>query len=100
MGFGQERDELRLGTVRVLELVDEDVSEASLELRSCRRGAAHEAEGKAHLVAKVDETVLAEELLVPRVRTGELALAARLLGEDVVLRGGERRGRQGGRVIE
>ena len=36
--FGEDRDELRLGAVRVLELVDEDVSEARPELRPGGRG--------------------------------------------------------------
>ena len=42
VALGKEADELRLGAVRVLEFVDEDVPEPGLDCRTGRRGLANE----------------------------------------------------------
>ena len=78
--LGEQPDELRLGAVRVLELVDQQVPETLRDGLPGGRGAAHEPEGERDLVAEVDEPVLAEQLLVARVRAGELLLVAAFLG--------------------
>ena len=76
----EQRDQLGLGAVRVLELVDKEVSEARRRSRSgARRRLADEAEGERDLVAEVDEPVRREQLLVARVRAGELGLAPAVL---------------------
>ena len=56
-GSASSRDELRLRAVRVLELVDQEVSEALSDRLPGGRGAAHEPEGQRDLVAEVDEPV-------------------------------------------
>ena len=76
MALGEERHELRLGRIRVLELVHEDVPEAPLQLEPGGRRLAQEAQGQADLVTEVDQAGLAQEGLVASVGPGELELAA------------------------
>ena len=77
--LGEQRDELRLGAVGVLELVDQDVPEPRLDVLARRRRLADEPQGKCDLVAEVDRAVLAQERLVAGVGAGELRLAPRHL---------------------
>ena len=74
-----DRHELCLGSVDVLELVHEHVPEAGLEVPTSGRMLPQEREREAHLVAEVDRAGLAEQLLVPPVRCGELRVTSRLL---------------------
>src|SRR5205085_9556424 len=57
MSLGNDRDELRLGAVRVLELVDEDVPEASLDLVAGRCRGPDQPQRARDLVAEVDATL-------------------------------------------
>jgi hypothetical protein len=82
MRGGEQLDELGLGPVRVLELVDEDVSEAAPDLVPGGGRAAQETEGERDLVAEVDEPRRREELLVADERPGQLELAAGRLDGD------------------
>jgi hypothetical protein len=84
--LGEDRDELRLGPVRVLELVDEDVAEAGPQLRTRRRGRPDEAQREADLVTEVDEAGRREQLLVAGVGPGQLAVSARLLRKRLIVR--------------
>ena len=77
MPLGEQPDELRLRPVRVLELVDEDVPEASLDPLTSLGRLADESERKGNLVAEVDEAVGRKQVLVARVGPGELELPAR-----------------------
>ncbi len=79
----EQRHELGLCPVRVLELVHEDVAEASGDRGPNGRRPANEAQSERDLVAEIDEAVLGEQALVGRVRRGELGLASRLLGDGV-----------------
>ena len=76
MRLGKQRHELRLGPVRVLELVHEDVPEAARDGRPGRRRLAHESEGQRDLIAEVDEPVRGQQLLVAGKRPRELCLPA------------------------
>ncbi len=80
MAVGQRRDELRLGTIGVLELVDEDVAIPAGDRRARRRRGADKTEGQRDLVAEVDAAVGRQEILIGRVGAGELGLATALLG--------------------
>ena len=77
MGLGKERDQLGLGPVRVLELVDQDVAVALLQLEPGRRRVAQQPQREADLVAEVDQAGLAEQRLVAGIGPGQLELAAR-----------------------
>src|SRR6185436_8529836 len=77
---GQGRHELGLRPVRVLELVDEDVSIAPGDRVTGGRRLPDEPEGEGDLVAEVDEAVARQEFLVPGVGTRELDLLRSLLG--------------------
>ena len=81
MALGDQRDELRLRPVGVLELVHEDVPEAALDGLARRGRVAQQPQGERDLVAEVDRPVLGEQRLVAPVGAGELALAARVLRE-------------------
>ena len=81
MRRGHEPDELGLGAVRVLELVDQHVPEPRLDHLARRRALAQEPQRERHLVAEVDRPVLGEQPLVRRVGARELRLAPRLLAE-------------------
>ena len=76
MPFGKQCHQLGLGPVRVLELVDQDVAIALLQLEPGGRRVAQEPQGQAHLVAEVDQAGLAEQGLVTSVGPGKLELAA------------------------
>ena len=97
MPLGEEPDELRLRPVRVLELVDEDVPEAGLDPLASLGRLADESERQCDLVAEVDEAAGREEVLVTRVRPGQLVLPARRFGQGlgVLPSGLHRRGRLG-----
>ena len=73
MALGDQRDELRLGTVRVLELVHQDVPEPVLDLLPRGRRVAQQPQGERDLVPKVDRPVGGEQVLVHPVGAGELA---------------------------
>ena len=79
MRLGEQRHELRLRPVRVLELVDQDVPEAAGDRRPGRRRLAHEAQGERHLVAEIDEPVRGQQVLVAGERPGQLRLPASVL---------------------
>ncbi len=83
MRLGQQPDELGLGAVRVLELVDEDVPEPAGDLGPGRRRLADEAQGQRDLVAEVDAAVRREQRLIRGVGLGELPLAAGLLRRGI-----------------
>ena len=68
VALGDERDELRLGPVRVLELVHEHVPEAPLDLLPRGRRLAQQPQGERHLVPEVDRAVRRQQPLV-RART-------------------------------
>ena len=80
---GERRDELGLGAVRVLELVDEDVPEATGDRGPGRGRGPHEAQGERDLVAEIDAAVGGQQPLVGGVGSGQLALAAGLLGGGI-----------------
>ena len=80
---GERRDELRLGPVRVLELVDEDVPEATGDRGPGRGRRPDEPQREGDLVAEVDAAVGGQQPLVAWRRPGQLALAAGLLGRGV-----------------
>ena len=77
--LGECRDELGLGAVGVLELVDEDVPEAVRDLAPRGRRRPHEAEGQRDLVAEIDAPGRGHQVLVGRVRPRQLGLPAGLL---------------------
>ena len=93
----EERDELPLGAVRVLELVHEDVPIPGAEPVTGGRRLADEAEGEAHLVAEVHVAALGHEVLVAGVRGGELRVPAREVRRherSLAVRGRSRRDRR------
>ena len=94
----EQLHDLELSPVRILELVDEDVLEPSLEPGEHVRSHAQEPEGVDDLVAEVDRTARRHQLLVLRVRPGQLQLLRRALGELSVLGRGVRARRQAFRV--
>ena len=79
MLVGERRDELGLGPVRVLELVDEDVPEPARDLAPCRGRGADEAQRQRDLVAEVDAAGRGHQVLVGRVGPGQLGLPAGIL---------------------
>ena len=79
--LGQQRHELRLGPVRVLELVDQDVAEPTSDRGPRRRRLPHEPQRQRHLVTEVDEPAFGQQLLVAGVGPGELGLASSHLAE-------------------
>jgi hypothetical protein len=83
VALGEQRDELGLRSVGVLELVNKDVPEARLERLPGRSRFAEEPEGKRNLVAEVDEPGLPQEPLVAGERSRQLELAASILGEGI-----------------
>ena len=66
----QQLDEFRLSAVGVLELVDEDVTEAPLEFPPGGRRLAQQPQTHAHLVAEIDEAGSCQQLLVAREGSG------------------------------
>jgi hypothetical protein len=72
-------DQLGLSPVGVLEFVDEDVAEPSLDLHPRSRRLAQQPQRQAHLVAEVDQARLAQQLLVATVGASQLELASRVL---------------------
>jgi hypothetical protein len=64
MAVGQGGDQLGLGTVRVLELVDEDVLETPGDRGPGRSGCPHEPQRERHLVAEIDAAVGRQQALV------------------------------------
>ncbi len=84
---GEELQELKLGVVRVLELVDQDVVEPILHALQDDRVCPQELQDEGDLVAEVDEAVLGEEGLVGGVGLRELLLVDLFgLEERAVLR--------------
>ena len=81
MGLREQRHELRLRPVGVLELVDQDVAEAAGDGRARRRGVPHESQGERHLVPEIDEPVGGQQVLIPTERPRELDLPASVLRE-------------------
>jgi hypothetical protein len=79
VGLRQQRDELRLRRVRVLELIDKDVAVPPGHFPPGRGRGPKQPQGQGHLVPEVDEAVHRQELLVAAERPGELAEAIRLL---------------------
>ena len=79
MRLREQAHELRLGPVRVLELVDEDVPEAPGDRRPGRRRLADEPQGERHLVAEVDEPVRRQQVLVSSEGARQLRLPAGIL---------------------
>ena len=77
VAFREQRHEFRLRPVRVLELVDEDVAEPVLDLLARGRRLAQQPQRKVDLVAEIDEPGRVQQLLVARVRAGQLLLAGR-----------------------
>ncbi len=90
---GKELQQLELGVVRVLELVDEDGAEPPLGARQDRGVLAKQAQRKGDEVAEVDEPVFEEQPLVGGVRSRELGLARDVVGE-LGLRAGRRAARR------
>ena len=85
---GQQPDQLELGVVGVLELVDQDVPIAPHARRSSTaRMLAQQAQGQAHLVAEIDPVLRAHQPLVGRVQRRQLRLPRRLLGQRRIVRG-------------
>ena len=93
MRLGHDRHQLRLGAVRVLELIDQHVAEPRLDLGPCLGRLADEPQGERDLVAEVDAPARRQELLVAPVGCRELDLAPGALGEDGIA-GCLRRGRR------
>ena len=91
---GQPLDQLELGVVRVLELVDQDVLVSVLLGLGDVRVLAQDLEGEAHLVSEVDPIGGAQECRVGPVRGRQLGLACRLLGQGLVVRMSGGLGRQ------
>ncbi len=83
MALGERGDELGLGPVRVLELVDQDVPEPPGDRGPGRGRRPHEPQGERDLVAEVDAAVGRQQPLVRGVGPRQLALAAGLLGRGV-----------------
>jgi hypothetical protein len=81
--FRDERDELILRSVRVLEFVDEDVPKSALDRVPNRRRLANEFQRKRDLIAEVDESIRAEQLLVTAVRSRQLQLPCGALSGDL-----------------
>ena len=79
MRLGEQRDQLRLRPVRVLELIDQDVPEATGDRGPSRRRLAHEAQRERHLVAEIDESVGGQQVLIASERAGQLRLPAGVL---------------------
>ena len=79
MPLGDQRDELRLGPVRVLELVHQHVPEPRLDRLAGRRRLPQQPQRERDLVPEVDRAVRGQQRLVARVGAGQLALPARLL---------------------
>ena len=69
MALGESSDELGLGAVRVLELVDKDVPEATGDRGPGRRRCPDEAQGERDLVAEIDAAVGGQQPLVRGVGT-------------------------------
>ncbi len=100
MRLGEDRDELRLGTVRVLELVDEHEPESRLQLQPGSGRRPDEPQREVDLVPEIDESVRGEQFLVARVRAGQFPLAPGLLGERIVVRGRDGPGREPLRMFQ
>ena len=83
VGLREQADELGLGAVGVLELVDEDVPEPPGDLGPGRRRLAHEPQGERDLVAEVDAAVGRHQPLIGGVGARQLVLPPRLLGRRV-----------------
>ncbi len=81
--LGERGDQLGLGAVRVLELVDQDVPEAAGDRVARRRRGPHEPERERDLIAEIDAAVGRQQRLVGGIRTRELGLASGLLGGGV-----------------
>ena len=75
MRLAEQRHELRLRPVRVLEFVDEDVPVPAGDRRARGGRRANQAERQRDLVAEVDAAVRRHERLVGRVCGGQLGLA-------------------------
>ena len=76
----ERRDQFGLGSVRVLELVDEDVPEPARDLESCRGRGPDQPQRERDLVAEIDAARGSHQLLVGRVRPRQLGLPPRVLG--------------------
>ena len=61
MALREQRDELRLRPVGVLELVDQDVAVAALQRIARRGGLAQQPQRQRDLIPEVDRAVLAQE---------------------------------------
>ena len=83
MPIREGRNEFRLGPVRVLEFVHQDVAEPSCDRRPGRRRRPDEAEREGDLVAEVDAAVRGHERLVGGVGSGEFGLPASVLPDGV-----------------
>ncbi len=81
MHLREQGHELGLGTVRVLELVDQDVSIAALQRTSNGRRLADQPQGERDLVAEVHEPAAPEQFVVALVGAGEFEAPARLVGQ-------------------
>jgi hypothetical protein len=77
----EQRHELRLGPVRVLELVDQDVAEPAGYGRARRRRVAHETQRERHLIPEIDEPVGGQQVLIPTERPRELDLPTSVFRE-------------------
>ena len=80
MGVAQQGDELRLGPVRVLELVDQDVPEPAGDRRPGGRRAAHRRRASATWSPKSMQPLAAMSDWYVAYARGELRLAPRVLG--------------------
>ncbi len=86
----QQTDDLPLGVVRVLELVDEDVAVSRALLVKDRAMIAQQSEGEPDLVAEIEPVRGPHELLVGLVGGGQLGVPRCLLGQRLVLGRGRR----------
>jgi hypothetical protein len=87
---GQKLDQLELGVVRVLELVDQEILETPLVGAQHVGPRAQQAQHQHDLIAEVHAAVAGHQLLVPGVGGGQLALLGSALPRRLVVGGGRR----------
>ena len=80
MRLGEDPHELGLRPVGVLELVDQDVPEAALDLPARGGRIAQETQGDRDLIPEIDEAFGRHQRLVACVGPGQLELPGSLLG--------------------
>ena len=81
--LGECRNQLGLGAIRVLELVDEDVSEATGDRVSRGGRRPHEPKCERDLIPEIDAAVGRKQRLVHVIGTCELGLSPGILGRSI-----------------